>query len=340
MLLLCLSPAHGQIWGFEGDRRAFHGKIWEYALDGFAPADYSAAVTALLRNFEETTGRALAPGERGRAAIKVYTHSGPGMCTPLALTRAVIDELVARGFAREDLFIIDAREDRLRDCGYLPPLSRREDGPFFHGVEVRAMDSGRWNDEVWFYDSPLPREFTSPLSRSLLAPVEEPATADNRRSYLPAPLITEVDFWINLPMVSDHPALGLNGVLANATLWNISNHDRFFGSAANAPVAVAEIAAIPEIQAGWALTLLSLERFQYIGGPWFRSLYTRSERLLWMAVDPVILDTMVIRELNAGRREHGFREIGELLPVLEYCMELGLGYGVREQAEFIRVNDR
>ena len=59
--------------------------------------------------------------------------------------------------------------------------------------------------------------------------------ANERKSYLPMPLMHEVDFWINLPCYSDHPTLGVNGALINATMWNASNTTRFLRSPASAP---------------------------------------------------------------------------------------------------------
>jgi hypothetical protein len=331
--LLSHGPIRAEFWGFEGARSAFFGKVWETELSSFESAAYQRSVERLIAAFEAETGKSLVPGEHRKAGIKVYTNSGPGHQTPLALTRAVIEALVNRGFERKNLLIIDAREANLRDAGYLPPLAARVDFPTFEGVPVGWLDSGSFYDPKWFYDNPVPQEFTTAFGRELLRldSIEEDPEA--RKSPLPATLLTEVDFWINLPMVTDHPAVGLNGALVNATLWNVGNRRRFFLSPANAPVAIAEIAAIPEIQDTWACTLMTLEAYQYIGGPGFNSFYTVSEPRLWLSADPVVLDALILARMNRMRQSHGFRSLGEWLPQLEYAAELNLGYGIAGQAQ-------
>ena len=328
--------ATGGIWGLKDDREAFTSMVWEYALSGFGDSAYRAGVKALFRSFEESTGKNLAPGSEGRVGIKIYTNSGRGLSTPMPLVKAVIGELVDRGYERRQIFLIDVEEFKLRDSGYISPLSDRQRGDVFDGVPVYILDSADHFDPVWYYESPLPAMSQLASNAELFGSFGGETLPDERKSFLAKPLLTDVDFWINIPMVTDHPTMGINGALVNATLWNIGNRNRFFVSPANAPIAVAEIAAIPELASGWAMTLVPLERYQFIGGPVFNSLYTRSESLLWMSVNPVILDALMLRRVNNYRRSLGFPVISDNLPLLNYAESLGIGTRDLSRIQWIR----
>ncbi|HEY4300756.1 MAG TPA: DUF362 domain-containing protein, partial [Candidatus Didemnitutus sp.] len=193
-----------------------------------------------------------------------------------------------------------------------------------------VLESGKFYDPSWFYDSPLPSRF-DPISNDRAVETaargkNSTTTEEDRKSFLATPLFLDADFWINLPVYTDHPVLGINGALVNATLWNASNTYRFFKSPATAPAAVAEMAAIPELREGWALTITSLELYQFIGGPYFNSLYTVSEPKLWMSADPVVLDALMLERLNNARKHAGFDPIdSEDSRVLDFAAQLGVG---------------
>ena len=148
---------------------------------------------------------------------------------------------------------------------------------------------------------------------------------EDRKSFLATPLFFDADFWINLPVYTDHPTLGVNGALVNATLWNASNTARFFRSPANAPAAVAEMSAIPELRQTWVFTITSLEHYQFIGGPFFNSLYSRSEPLVWLSTDPVMLDALMRDRIDKARRQGGFENVSEEIRTLEFAETLGVG---------------
>jgi hypothetical protein len=331
------------------------GSLWEVVLPplpaGATPAmsspdRYAGAVEALIREFEAQVGRKLTPGEKGKVGLKLYAESGPGLATPQPLVRAVVEALMRRGYKREDIFLVGLNQLRLRLTGYLPTDPHL--APPFAGHPFFVLESGRFYDPIWFYDSPLPSRFDPILSGNQdRAPdfdldrlgVANPDTKidldADRKSFLATPLFLEADFWINLPVYTDHEALGVNGALVNATLWNASNTSRFFRSTRSAPAAVAEMAAIPELRQTWAFTLASLEQWQFVGGPAFNSLYTRGEPRLWLGTDPVLMDSLMLNRINQARREAGFEPISTNIRTLEFAETLEVGK--RRGADPVRV---
>lgn len=297
--------------------------VWEAPVR--AEADYRDAVEALLNRYEAKVSAELAPGARGAVGLKVNTRGGRGLATPLPLLRAVIGAMEARGYERSSIKIIDASASHLRAAGILPPLSSAQS--VFESCPVIALDSGDFYNRDWFYDSPLPPALRVDSNRLFGAEAEAPLAegSDDRKSYLPAPLLFEVDFWINLAVGADDPALGVDGVLASATLWNVSNSRRFLVNQATASAAVAEIAAIPELAERMVLHFVALESYQFIGGPFFNSIYTRSEPRLWLSGDPVALDRLLFERLNTMRRLEGFPEISPIPRQLAFAASLGLG---------------
>ncbi len=302
--------------------------VWEHRLTDFSDADYRYAVEQVLQDYEKTSGRQLVPGTRKKVGLKIYADSGPGLATPFGLVRALIASLEKRGFEKQNIFLVGLNPLRLRLTGYLPSFGT---GVLpFPGHPVYVLESGKFYDPAWFYDSPLPSRF-DPISndqavKNAAGGKANTTTEEDRKSFLATPLFLDADFWINLPVYTDHPVLGVNGALVNATLWNASNTFRFFKSPATAPAAVAEMAAIPELRESWALTFASLQLYQFIGGPYFNSLYTASEPRLLMSTDPVLIDSLMLERINAVRKRNGFDPVTEDdARMLDFAQQLGVG---------------
>lgn len=298
--------------------------VWQAHLPSFDEPTYAKEVEALMTKFETETGKKLVPGEKKKVGLKIYTDSGPGMATPIPLVKAVIQSLERRGFEKKNIFLVGLNQLRLRMTGYLPSLVTGKSPFSDHPIYV--LESGRYYDPVWFYDSPLPQRFDPIFAEQQTKDFNNTSTKDeDRKSFLATPLFLDADFWINLPVYTDHSMLGINGALVNATLWNASNTARFFRSPANAPAAVAEMSAIPELRQTWMFTLASLERFQFIGGPFFNSLYSASEPLLWLSTDPVMMDALMRARIDDLRKRHGFEPVSEEIRTLEFAETLGVG---------------
>jgi len=331
-LITLVSSAHGQI------EPAPKLPVWEARLPDFGQPAYDSGVERLIADFEEAAGKRLMPGEKKRVGLKIYADSGPGMATPIPLVRAVIAALELRGFAAEDIFLVGLNQLRLRMSGYLPSLSTGKSP--FPGHQIYVLETGRFFDPVWFYDSPLPQRFDPIFAAEQTKDDSNTSTRDeDRKSFLATPLFLEADFWINLPVYTDHPTLGVNGSLVNATLWNASNTARFFRSPANAPAAVAEMSAIPELRETWAFSIVSLQHYQFIGGPFFNSLYATSEPLLWLSRDPVMLDSLMLERINNRRKLSGFPNVSEEIRTLEFAEMLGVGLRDTESVEIIAIDE-
>jgi hypothetical protein len=312
--------------------------VWEAPLGRFSDEDYDRAVEILFRNYEQSAHRRIAPGAKKRVGLKIYSDSGPGLETPWPLTKAVIAALRRRGFANKNIFIVGLNQMRLRMTGYLPTLSTGQTE--FKDNPVYVLESGRYFDAAWFYESPLPSSFDPIVAKEQTKGVPNTSTLEqDRKSFLATPLFLDADFWINLPVYTDHPVLGVNGALVNATLWNASNTARFFHSTANAPAAVAEMSAIPELRQTWIFSLASLQIYQYIGGPWFNSLYTVSEPRLWLSADPVLLDSLMLKRINRARREAGFEPVSPDIHTLDFAAQLNVGSENTSDAQIIRVDE-
>jgi len=310
--------------------------VWQAQLPAFDEASYDHEVEGLISSFEKATGKKLVPGPKKKVGLKIYTDSGAGMATPVELVHAVIKSLEKRGFEKHNIFLVGLNQLRLRMTGYLPSLVTGQSP--FKGHPIYVLESGKFYDPVWFYDSPLPQRFDPIFAEQQTKDYPNSSTRDeDRKSFLATPLFLDADFWINLPVYTDHPMLGVNGALVNATLWNASNTGRFFRSPANAPAAVAEMSAIPELRETWMFTIVSLEHYQFIGGPYFNSLYSASEPLLWLSTDPVLLDSLMRARINGLRKQSGFEPISEEIRTLEFAETLGVGSTHIASAKFIPV---
>lgn len=318
-------------------RRKPKEPIWQAHLKDFGREQYAQAVEELISAYERAAHRRLAPGAKGRVGLKIYTDSGEGLETPIPLVQGVIAALERRGFAKHNIFLVGLNQMRLRMSGYLPSLVTGQTP--FEGNPVYVLESGRYYDPVWFYPSPLPDRFDPIIARQETKDYDSRSTTEqDRKSFLATPLFLDADFWINLPVYTDHEVLGVNGALVNATLWNASNTARFFHSPANAAAAVAEMSAIPELRETWIFTIASLQVYQYMGGPFFNSLYTASEPLVWLSADPVMMDALMRDRMNRWRRRNGFADISDEIRTLEFAESLGVGSTRIQNAIIIPVN--
>jgi len=296
--------------------------VFERAMTNFSADEYKKAVESFFSNYEKTNNQKIKRGEKGRVGLKVYTNSGAGLATPLDLVEAVISSLEKRGYARKDICIVDMSRQNLRNSGFLPRLSEVQLGvkDNYKGCPVYDISSGNFYSPDWFYDNSMPaKEF---LRKRY---THDESKLETRKSFLPVTLFLTVDFWINLPVITEMSGIGVCASLGNATLWNMSNNERFFRANANAPVTVAEVAAIPELHDSWLFSILSFEYAQIVGGAVYNQAYVSSKRMMLCSANPVAIDYIAWQFLNANRVNYGFEIIEEEPVMFDYCKQMELG---------------
>ncbi len=296
--------------------------VFDCRVPEFDFPNYYRAITVLFSAFENESGTRISPDKKGKVGLKIYTNSGAGMSTPTELVDAVIAQLEKRGYKRSDIAIVDMSRRKMRDCGFLPRVSQVQKGKpdDYKGCPVIDIDSGMYFDSSWFYDNALMPKTLKGLNAS-----SNLYNPELRKSYLPVPLFLTVDFWINLPVITDMEGLGVCAALGNVSIWNMSNNERFLKQPANASMAAAEVCAIPELRASNLMTILSLERGQYVGGAIFNSRCSFSENTILLSSNPVAIDFIAWQTINRHRQTFGFDPINPLPPLLNYCRELKVG---------------
>lgn len=174
--------------------------LFECKLADFSEQGYAEAVSAIFSEFEKSALCRIKPKTKGKVGLKIYANSGAGLATPKNLVIAVIEELEKRGFKKENICIVDMSKRKMRESGFLPKYSEiklgtKED---FNGSPVCDIESGEFLNKNWFYDNPLmPRDLQAGVFR------DEKFNKEARKSYLPIPLFLTVDFWINLPVITE-----------------------------------------------------------------------------------------------------------------------------------------
>lgn len=335
--LCCILPAYAQSQPPEESL----GLVYQANLSSEERSDYEAALLDLLAAYENSSGQFLRPGATGRVALKVDVRKGAGLSTPLALVEAMVRVLEQRSFRREDIYLVAHSARNLQKAGFVKSLHGGTRALAVGGCGWKAWDQGADYDANWYYDSPLPPR--SKLSPNLLAPFSEEGkldpTTEQRKSLLPVPLMFDFDVWINLATAADTPDWGICAVLANATLANVSNARRFQGESVAAAAAIAEIAAIPELRQTWFFSMVSLHKYQYIGGPQYNAAYTRSEPLLWLSADPVALDRLLVERINQARQQEGFPRLQSIPLQLSYAASLGVGQSSLDVISLVDIAD-
>lgn len=295
--------------------------IFEYKLADFSENSYHVGVSALLKTFEHDNSIKIAPKETEKIAIKISTSYAPVMCVKENLLISLTDELVSRGFDRQNILIIGQNARSLEKCRYLN-FSPREKKNFYRGMPVLSLDDSECTHENWYYEHSL-------ISKTYIFKqtyeVSKNKVDDFKKSLLPTILMFEVDFWINLPVISADKSHGVSGAMMNASIFNITNEQRFIDNPQNCAQAIAEIATIPELQETYLFTIVSFEQFQYVNSRTANANFIVKSHNLILSKDMVSVDEYAVRKINNLLKAYKYTANDDTNQTFFYAENLGLG---------------
>jgi uncharacterized protein (DUF362 family) len=221
--------------------------------------------------------------------IKVFSEPGPNSGTRPAVVAAVVQGLLDAGLPPDQIIIWDKRQIDLRLAGFVA-LAKQ------FGVRVGGSAEAGY-DETKFYDTPL-------LGNLVWGDFEfgKKSAGYGRKSFVSKLVTDQMTKIINITPLMNHNEAGVAGNLFSLALGSVDNTTRFESDSERLARVVPEIYALPSLSDHVVLNIVDALICQYEGEE--RSLlhYSTVLNQLRFSRDPVALDVLSIKELDAARK--------------------------------------
>lgn len=245
-------------------------------------------------NLTEAMKRFVHPSDK--VAIKPNGIAGGSMATAFEFVLPVVEACIATGVPPESITVYEQYSSYL--------LATRVGAPKFElpkGVKIAFHNNKDHGMEgVRIYEG-----ITTKFCRQLM----------------------EATCVINLGLVKDHGICGYTGALKNITHGSIHNPEAHHAHFANPQIAM--LYAHPAVTSRVRLHIADGMRLMYDRGPLYKDPNTVVPHgSVYVATDPVALDTMGLLAVDAERKRHGMKTLaqsGRAAKYLETAGDLGLG---------------
>jgi hypothetical protein len=222
--------------------------------------------------------------------LKVYSKPGPNSGTRPAVVSAVVKGLLAAGIPPRQIVIWDREETDLRGAGYFQLASNLN-------VRIAAANQAGW-DGTNSYDSPL---IGNPVFGDF--EFEKKGEGLGRRSFVSKLVSQELTKIISVSPLLNNNDAGVCGNLFSVAMGSTDNILRFENDPNRLAAAVPEIYALPAVGDKVVLNLTDALICQYEGGDRGLLHYSSMLNQLRFSRDPVALDALSLKELDAQRRK-------------------------------------
>ena len=252
--------------------------------------------------------------------IKVFSTPGANSGTRPAVVAAVVEGLLAAGVTPKHIIVWDRQLTDLRLAGYSEMAKR-------YGIRIAGSQQAGYDENV-YYDMPLP-------STLIWGDLEfgKKGGSIGRKSFVTKLLTQEISKIINITPLLNHDVAGVTGNLYSLAIGSVDNTVRFEREAEHLAQAVPEIYALTNLSDHVVLNITDALICQYEGEERGLLHYSAVLNQLRFSRDPVALDLLSLKELNAQRRAANAPKVKPNPDLYDNAALLWLGVGNTNQID-------
>ncbi len=263
-------------------------------------------------------GSMISPNDK--VGIKISAAGGELFTTHHDIVTAIVDGLVAAGHSRSSIIVWDRSLQKTKEAGYkagadgfqLKSITPRD------GYDVKATFTAPLLGNLVWGDV----DYISDGGKSV--PLSDTENTSNT-SHFARVLVNDVTKVINVPVMSNSTTNGIAGCLYNMTIPNVDNWRRFAQGTGFGAESIAIIYANPVISQKVVFNLMDGLTAQYAGGPQSQPNFALHHATLYASKDPVALDAVALKRLEAWRTNKAVPPIGRLASYVQTATTVGLG---------------
>lgn len=257
-----------------------------------------------------------------QVGIKIATAGGRPFSSHHGIVSAIVAGLESAGVPPNHIVIWDRNSADLRAAGYLPRTDR---------CDVRAIDPPRGFDRDAQITAPLLGKLMwgdlvfAEKQRVPFGKQKSDGDQLSSTSHLARIVSREITKIVNVPVLSDERGCGVAGAIYNATIPNVDNWRRFTQTEGTITSSPAEVYADDRIAPKCVLHIMDALIAQYAGGPAFNPNYAFPHQTIYVSKDPVAIDAVALRKIDAWRALAKLPPITKRGAWLDDAAESGLG---------------
>jgi uncharacterized protein DUF362 len=231
-------------------------------------------------------------------AIKVCPVGGPKLSSDPAVLHTIVDGIRQAGVPARDIVVFNRYRQETVAAGidkWLP-----------EGVRLAwaAERYEQWQLGMDGYDPDVYMEM------ALVKPGDNPNDVHARRSYVAQCITKQVNKVINLPVLKSHQSAGVTLCLKNLSHGMVNNVARSHSSVSmnTCGAFIPAVVSLPTIRNKVVLNIMDGIKGLYHGGPSGRPQFVWEHRTLYFGTDPVAIDTVGLKAIDAKRVSVGMKK--------------------------------